>query len=60
MSTQTDAILDLCRSLPPTRTAIVHPVTANVVAAAAEATRAGLVVPVPVGPAARITAAAKE
>jgi len=60
MSTQTDAILDLCRSLPPTRTAIVHPVTANVVAAAAEATRAGLVVPVLVGPAARITAAAKE
>ncbi|WP_337182862.1 bifunctional enoyl-CoA hydratase/phosphate acetyltransferase [Shinella sp.] len=60
MSTQTDAILELCRSLPPTRTAIVHPVTANVVAAAAEATRAGLVVPVLVGPAARITAAAKE
>ncbi len=60
MSQQTDAILDLCRNLPPTRTAIVHPVKPNVVAAADEAVRAGLVVPVLIGPAARITAAAKE
>lgn len=60
MSRQTDAILDLTRDLPPTRTAIVHPVKANVIAAAGQAARAGLTVPVLVGPAARIVAAARE
>ncbi|WP_411034862.1 bifunctional enoyl-CoA hydratase/phosphate acetyltransferase [Shinella sp. BYT-45] len=60
MSRQTDVILDLCRTLPPTRTAIVHPVKPNVIEAAEEAARERLIVPVLVGPAARITAAAKE
>lgn len=58
MSRQTDAILDLCRTLPPARTAIVHPVRANVIEAAQEAARGGLIVPVLVGPAARIAEAA--
>ncbi len=60
MSRQTDAILALCRPLPPTRTAIVHPVKANVVEAAAEAVRESLIVPVLVGPEEKITTAAKE
>ncbi len=60
MSQQTDAILDLCRPLPPTRTAIVHPVKPNVLEAAAEAVREGLIVPVLVGPAGKIEAAAEE
>lgn len=60
MSRQTDAILDLCHALPPTRTAIVHPVKPNVVEAVAEAVREKLIVPVLIGPAARIAAAAKE
>ena len=60
MSRQTDAILDLCHALPPTRTAIVHAVKPNVVEAAAEAAREKLIVPVLIGPAAKITAAAKE
>lgn len=60
MSKQTDAILNLCRALPPTRTAIVHPVKPNVIEAAEEAVRERLIVPVLIGPAARITEAAKE
>lgn len=54
------ALLDLCRSLPPLRTAIVHPVKANVLEAVADAVAADLIVPVLVGPRARIAAAALE
>lgn len=60
MSEQTDAILTLCRALPPTRTAIVHPVRANVIAASFEAMQEGLIAPVLIGPAARITEAARD
>ncbi|MEW9613843.1 bifunctional enoyl-CoA hydratase/phosphate acetyltransferase [Shinella sp. S4-D37] len=60
MSRQTDAILTLCRALPPTRIAIVHPVKANVIAASFEAVQEDLVTPVLIGPAARITDAARE
>lgn len=60
MSRQTDAILDLCHALPPTRTAIVHPVKPNVVEAVAEAVREKLILPVLIGPATRIAAAAQE
>ena len=59
MSTHTDAILELCRPLPPTRTALVHPVKPNTLEAADEAVRNNLIVPVLVGPAARIIAAAQ-
>jgi phosphate acetyltransferase len=44
----------------PLRTAIVHPVQANVLRAAMDAVQAGLIVPVLIGPAAKINAAAKE
>lgn len=60
MSKQTNAIFDLCRALPPVRTAIVHPVKPNVIEAAAEAAREKLIVPVLVGPVARIMTAAGE
>lgn len=54
------AILDLCRPLPPVPTAVVHPVKANVLEAVAEAVKEDLIVPVLVGPRARIEAAAAE
>lgn len=60
MNAHSDAILELCRELPPTRTAVVHPVKANVLEAVAEAVRENLIVPVLVGPRARIEAAAAE
>lgn len=60
MSQQTDAILALCQTLSPKRTAIVHPVKANVIEAVAEAVRENLIVPVLIGPAAKIVAAAQE
>ncbi|QIG48423.1 bifunctional enoyl-CoA hydratase/phosphate acetyltransferase [Nordella sp. HKS 07] len=54
------AILDLCRALPPVPTAVVHPVKANVLDAVAEAVKEKLIVPVLVGPKARIEKAADE
>ena len=60
MSLDTDAILDRCRSLPPARTAIAHPARANVIEAADEAMRAGLIIPKLVGPRGKIEAAAAE
>lgn len=46
--------------LPPLPTAVVHPVEANAIAGAIEAAKAGLIVPVFVGPEARVRAAAKD
>ncbi|MFB2552018.1 bifunctional enoyl-CoA hydratase/phosphate acetyltransferase [Ensifer soli] len=60
MSRQTDAILDLCKALPPVRMAIVHPAKPSVIEAASEAMRDGLIVPVLVGPAEKTIAAARE
>lgn len=54
------ALLGLCRKLPPVRTAVVHPVKANVLEAVAEAVAEKLIVPVLVGPRARIEQAAGE
>lgn len=54
------AILGLCRSLPPVLTAVVHPVKPNVLEAVADAVKENLIVPVLVGPRARIAAAASE
>lgn len=54
------AILGLCRKLPPVPTAVVHPVKANVLNAVAEAVKERLIVPVLVGPRARIERAAEE
>ncbi|MDC7677504.1 bifunctional enoyl-CoA hydratase/phosphate acetyltransferase [Asticcacaulis machinosus] len=55
-----DAILEKCRNLAPVKTAIVHPVKSNVIEAAADAVKEGLIVPVLIGPRKRITAAAAE
>ena len=58
MNAHSDAILALCASMPPARTAVVHPVKANVLEAVASASRANLIVPVLVGPREKIEAAA--
>ncbi len=57
---QLDRLLVLARSLPPLRTAVVHPCDPVSLTGALEAARMGLIVPVLVGPAARIAAAAVE
>jgi len=57
---QLDRLLVLARSLPPLRTAVVHPCDPVSLAGALEACRVQLIVPVLVGPAARIAAAAVE
>jgi phosphate acetyltransferase/phosphate butyryltransferase len=53
-------LIDLCHGLAPIRTAVVHPVDRNSLAGASDAADAGLIVPVLVGPEARIRAAAAE
>jgi phosphate acetyltransferase len=53
-------IIESCKSMNPLRTAVVHPVHAAVIQAAKDAVEAGLIIPVLVGPAARINAAARE
>lgn len=53
-------VMDLCRRLPPVKTAVVHPVKANVLEATADAVREGLIAPTLVGPAVKIEAAANE
>ncbi len=54
------ALLDKSKALLPIHTAVVHAVEPFSLLAVAEATRAGLIVPVLVGPAARIRAAARQ
>ena len=51
-------LLALARGLPPLRTAVVHPVDRNSLLGAIEAARAGLIVPVLVGPEPKIRAVA--
>jgi len=53
-------IIDACQKMPPVQTAVVHPVHANVMKAVAEAAAEKLIVPVLIGPRARIEEAAKE
>jgi phosphotransacetylase len=60
MTNQYDAIIAKCRDLPPVRTAVVHPVKPNVLEAVADAVTENLIVPVLIGPQARILAAAHE
>jgi phosphate acetyltransferase/phosphate butyryltransferase len=52
-------LIELTRGLGPVRTAVVHPVDDNALRGAVEAAEAGLLVPVLVGPEARIRAAAR-
>lgn len=53
------AIIDECKTLSPIRAAIAHPVQAEVITALREAVVEKLIIPVLIGPAARIKAAAK-
>jgi len=52
-------LIDACKLLPPTPTAVAHPCDASSLEAAMEAARLGLIVPILVGPRERIQAAAK-
>jgi phosphate acetyltransferase len=53
-------IIDSCKNMKPVRTAVVHPVQAEVLLAVADAVKEDLIVPILIGPKARIEAAAKE
>jgi phosphate acetyltransferase len=53
-------LLDFCKSLPPTPTAVAHPCDESSLRGAVEAGRLGLISPILVGPRARIEALAKE
>jgi phosphate acetyltransferase/phosphate butyryltransferase len=53
-------LIERTRGLPPVRTAIVHPVDQNSILGAVEAVREGLIVPVFVGPEAKMRAAAES
>ncbi|HEY4138167.1 MAG TPA: phosphate acetyltransferase [Casimicrobiaceae bacterium] len=53
-------LLDFCKSLPPTRTAVAHPCDETSLRGAVDAARLGLIEPILVGPRARIEQLAKE
>jgi phosphotransacetylase len=54
-----EALLERCRSLDPVPTAVAHPCEETALAAALEAGAKGLIVPILVGPAAKIESVAK-
>src|SRR4051812_6479471 len=53
-------LLDFCKALPPTSTAVVHPCDESSLRGAVEAAELGLITPILVGPTARIEATAKQ
>lgn len=53
-------LLEFCKTLPATPTAIAHPCDESSVRGAADAARLGLIQPILVGPGARIEAAARQ
>jgi phosphate acetyltransferase len=53
-------LLDFCKSLPPTPTAVAHPCDESSLRGAVDAAKLGLIAPILVGPKARIEAVAKE
>ncbi len=53
-------LLDFCKALPPTPTAVAHPCDESSLAGAVDAAKMGLIAPILVGPRARIEAVAKE
>jgi len=55
-----DRLIDAANDTPPAPTAVVHPCDAGSLAGAIAARDAGLIIPILVGPAARIAAAAAE
>lgn len=54
------AIIESCKDMKPIRTAIVHPVKANVIRAVYDSVKANLIIPVLIGPKAKIKSGAKE
>ena len=54
------AITESCKTMQPLRTAVVHPVQANVLESVVDAVQAGLITPVLIGPVAKIKSAAME
>ena len=53
-------LLEFCRTLPPTVTAVAHPCDESSLRGAIDAAKLGLIAPILVGPRARIEAVAKE
>ncbi len=53
-------LLDFCKSLPPTPTAVAHPCDESSLQGAVDAARLGLIAPILVGPKARIEAVAQR
>jgi phosphate acetyltransferase len=53
-------LLDFCKSLPPTPTAVAHPCDESSLRGAADAARLGLIAPILVGPRARIETLARQ
>jgi phosphate acetyltransferase len=52
-------LIDYCKTLPPTPTAVVHPCDRSSIEGAVQAAKLGLIAPILVGPRAKIEAAAK-
>jgi len=55
-----DRLIEACRSLPPTPTAVAHPCDESSLAGALDAAKLGLIAPILVGPQARIRAVAQK
>jgi phosphate acetyltransferase len=55
-----DRLIARCKSLPPTRTAVAHPCDESSLQAVIDAAKAGLIIPILVGPRARIEGVAKQ
>ncbi|CAM2759336.1 bifunctional enoyl-CoA hydratase/phosphate acetyltransferase [Legionella worsleiensis] len=55
-----NATIESCRNLAPIKTAVVHPVTPNVLEAVHDSVKAGLITPLLIGPIKKIKAAAME
>jgi phosphate acetyltransferase len=53
-------LLEFCKTLPPTRTAVAHPCDESSLRGAVEAAHLGLIAPILVGPKARIEGIAKQ
>ena len=53
-------LIDYCKTMPPTPTAVAHPCDKSSLEGAVEAARLGLIAPILVGPRARIEDAARE
>ena len=53
-------LLDFCKSLPPTTTAVAHPCDESSLRGAVDAAKLGLIAPILVGPRARIESVAKQ